>query len=124
MLTLQQIYQRVCAHLLAQRAVSEDENGSCRLRGPLGRRCAIGSLVADDHYDAALEGIGIAYYRGGTDGSLPRALRASGIDSRQLDVLDLLVELEDIHDNGDPGNWQDRLAELGERRGFVAQQVA
>jgi len=43
-------YERVSAHLLTQRAVSEDENGSCRLRGGDGRKCAIGSLIRDDLY--------------------------------------------------------------------------
>ena len=46
MLTARDIYERVSAHLLTQRAVSEDDNGSCRLRSSDGRKCAIGSLIA------------------------------------------------------------------------------
>ena len=42
MLSLKEIYERVSEHLLTQRAVSEDDNGSCRLRSPEGRKCAIG----------------------------------------------------------------------------------
>jgi len=42
MLSAREIYERVSAHLLKQRAVSEDDNGSCRLRSAHGRKCAIG----------------------------------------------------------------------------------
>ncbi|MBC8733490.1 hypothetical protein F6X39_35990 [Paraburkholderia sp. UCT2] len=42
-----EIYERVSAHLLNQEAVSEDENGSCRLRGDNDRECAVGSLVRE-----------------------------------------------------------------------------
>jgi hypothetical protein len=41
MLTPTEIYEKVTAHLLTQRAVSEDQNGSCRLRSAQGRKCAI-----------------------------------------------------------------------------------
>src|SRR5260370_13699152 len=54
MLTPKEIYEKVTAHLLTQRAVSEDENGSCRLRSAQGRKCAIGSLVGDEWYKPAL----------------------------------------------------------------------
>jgi hypothetical protein len=59
MLSAKEIYERVSAHLLTQRAVSEDENGSCRLRGGDGRKCAIGSLIRDDLYSNDIEGIGM-----------------------------------------------------------------
>jgi hypothetical protein len=50
MLSAKEIYERVSGHLLTQRIVSEDENGSCRLRCVDGRKCAIGSLIRDDLY--------------------------------------------------------------------------
>jgi hypothetical protein len=68
MLTARDIYERVSNHLLTQRAVSEDENGSCRLRSGNGRKCAIGSLIADELYRPEIEGIGISYYRHAKDG--------------------------------------------------------
>jgi hypothetical protein len=40
MLTPKEIYEKVTAHLLTQRAVSEDENGSCHLRSAQSRKCA------------------------------------------------------------------------------------
>src|SRR5258707_7495989 len=73
MLTPKEIYEKVTAHLLTQRAVSEDESGSCRLRSTQGRKCAIGSLVSDEWYKPAFEGIGISYYRNARNGDLLRA---------------------------------------------------
>ena len=58
-----EIYERVSAQLLNQGAVSEDENGSSRLRAANGRKCAVGSLVSDEFHSPDIEGIGISYYR-------------------------------------------------------------
>ena len=60
MLTPKEIYEKVTAHLLTQRAVSEHENCSCRLRSAQGRKCAIGSLVSDGLDKPAFEGAGMA----------------------------------------------------------------
>ena len=82
MLTPKEIYEKVTAHLLTQRAVSEDENGSCHLRSAQSRKCAIGSLVSDEWYKPALEGIGVSYYR---NGDLLCALHASQVDAYRAD---------------------------------------
>ena len=91
MLTARDIYERVSNHLLTQRAVSEDENGSCRLRSGNGRKCAIGSLIADELYRPEIEGIGISYYRHAKDGSLLRALYASEVNAYDPDIVELLI---------------------------------
>ena len=119
MLTIKNIYESVTAHLLSQGAVSEDENGSCRLRSPNGRKCAIGSLLRDECYQPDFEGIGISYYRGTTDGALLRALYASQIDVYRPEVMDLLIELEEVHDDAPVEDWADLLAAIGRRHAFV-----
>ncbi|MDR5830034.1 hypothetical protein P9250_19350 [Caballeronia sp. LP006] len=119
MLSPKDIYQRVSRHLLDQGAVSEDDNGSCRLRSANGRKCAIGSLVRDEHYDPALEGVGISYYRHAHDGKLLRALYASNVNAYDPNVIDLLMELEQIHDDSSVEEWPHRLAVLGKRHAFV-----
>jgi hypothetical protein len=118
MLTPQAIYERVSQHLLAQNAVSEDDNGSCRLRSAEGRKCAIGSLVRDDVYDSALEGVGISYYRHAHDGELLRALYASHVNAYDPNVIDLLIELEQIHDDASVEQWPHLLSALGRRHAF------
>lgn len=119
MLSPKEIYERVSSHLLTQRAVSEDDNGSCRLRSPEGRKCAIGSLVRDDVYDPALEGVGISYYRHAQDGKLLRALYASNVNAYDPNIIDLLLELEQVHDDADVEEWPHLLAALGKRHAFV-----
>ncbi|SAK41803.1 hypothetical protein AWB77_00384 [Caballeronia fortuita] len=119
MLSPKDIYERVSEHLLTQRAVSEDDNGSCRLRSPEGRKCAIGSLVRDDLYEPELEGVGISYYRHARDGKLLRALYASNVNAYDPNVIDLLIELEEVHDYADIDEWPELLAALGKRHAFV-----
>jgi hypothetical protein len=114
-----EIYEHVSAHLLEQHAVSEDENGSCRLRGNHGRKCAVGSLVSDELYHPNLEGIGIGYYRHAADGTLLRALYASNVNAYDPVIVDLLCELEQIHDNASVDQWHLLLAALGKRYGFA-----
>jgi hypothetical protein len=119
MLTPKDIFERVSTHLLRQRAVSEDDDGSCRLRGANGRKCAIGSLVCDDLYEEHLEGVGISYYRHAQDGDLLRALYASNVNAYDPNVIDLLMELEQIHDDASVDEWPHLLAVLGRRHAFV-----
>ena len=119
MLSPKDIYQRVSEHLLTQRAVSEDDNGSCRLRSPEGRKCAIGSLVCDDVYEPELEGVGISYYRHAQDGKLLQALFASNVNAYDPNIIDLLIELEEVHDYADIDEWPELLAALGKRHAFV-----
>ncbi|OXC72393.1 hypothetical protein BSU04_42975 [Caballeronia sordidicola] len=119
MLSAKEIYERVSAHLLTQRAVSEDENGSCRLRGGDGRKCAIGSLIRDDLYCLDIEGVGIAYYRHARDGALLRALYASNVDAYDDQIVELLTELEDLHDNVNVDEWPQLLLALGHRHAVI-----
>lgn len=119
MLSAKEIYVRVRDHLLTQRAVSEDENGSCRLRSGNGRKCAIGSLIRDDLYCPEIEGVGLAYYRHQHDGALPRALYASGVDVYDERIVELLRELEELHDNAHIDEWPQLLAALGQRHAVI-----
>jgi hypothetical protein len=119
MLTPKDIFERVSTHLLAQGAVSEDDNGSCRLRSREGRKCAIGSLVRDEVYEEALEGVGISYYRHAHDGHLLRALYASNVNAYDPNVIDLLMELEQIHDDASVDEWPHLLTALGKRHAFA-----
>jgi hypothetical protein len=113
------VYQCVRRHMLAQQAASEDEAGSCRLRGHRGRKCAIGCLIQDEYYHPDLEQIGISYLRNYPDSPLLRALAASGVDVGSKALIDLLIELEDIHDGTAVSEWSWRLERLGREYGFI-----
>ncbi|MFM0469950.1 MULTISPECIES: hypothetical protein [Paraburkholderia] len=115
MTSLQQIFIAVRSHLLAQMAVSEDDSGSCRLRGRDGRRCAIGALIHDEHYSPALEEFGIGYYQAGEGGPLLRALAMSGVNAYEPRVIALLQDLEDVHDEGDVARWHEQFEDVARR---------
>jgi hypothetical protein len=105
--------------MLTQQAVSEDEAGSCRLRGYQGRKCAIGCLIREEYYHPALEQLGISYLRNYPDSPLLLALAASGVDVGSRALIELLIELEDIHDATEVSEWPRRLEQLGRELGFI-----
>jgi hypothetical protein len=113
------VYECVRRHMLAQQAASEDEAGSCRLRGYQGRKCAIGCLIREEYYHPALEQLGVSYLRNYPDSPLLLALAASGVDVRSKALIDLLIELEDIHDGTAVSDWPRRLERLGREYGFI-----
>lgn len=117
---LDEIFATVRSHLLTQGVVSEDDGGSCRLRGHRGCRCAIGALIRDERYSYALEGLGIGYYKAGLDGPLLQALTMSGVDAYEPRVAALLHDLEDVHDAGQVTHWQAQLDEIARRHASVA----
>jgi hypothetical protein len=113
------VYECVRRHMLTQQAVSEDEAGSCRLRGYQGRKCAIGCLIREEYYHPALEQLGISYLRNYPDSPLLLALAASGVDVGSRALIELLIELEDIHDATEVSEWPRRLEQLGRELGFI-----
>ena len=52
--TNQSVYDKVCAHLAAQKTRSMNANG-CAYRGALGRSCAVGCLIPDEIYDPDMD---------------------------------------------------------------------
>jgi len=119
MLNTKEIYERVSTHLLMQRAVSEDENGTCRLHGNNERQCAIGSLIRNDVYSPDIEGLGISYYQHTCDGALLRALYASDINIYDKTIVELLTELEEVHDNAHVDEWPALLTMIGRRHALI-----
>ncbi|MEZ2353105.1 hypothetical protein [Caballeronia sp. RCC_10] len=115
-----EIFATVRSHLLSQAAISEDDGGSCRLRGRDGRRCAIGVLIDDRYYSERLEGLGIGYYKAGQDGPLLQALALSGVDAYEPRVAAMLQDLEDLHDAAEVAAWPVQLDALARRYGIKA----
>lgn len=96
-LSSQALFDKVATHLLIQNKqslhLSED---ACAYRsGTL--TCAIGCLLSDDEYNSAFEGLNI-------EGVLER-LRIDVPD----ETLDLLADLQGVHDYFDPVDWPERL---------------
>jgi hypothetical protein len=136
----QEVFNQVYEHLLDQGEVCTGPEG-CAYRGrdgnkPNGKSCAIGCLIADEHYSEDLESLTPQDIR------IVEALKASGIvvdvletDSsnhggnkdgevqyysrtKSPDVM-FLWELQDIHDNTDPGYWQTKLKQFANEQALT-----
>jgi hypothetical protein len=125
-LDAQQIFDKVAGHLLTQNRRATTDSAattgeSCRYRletsaGPV-LRCGIGGLIPDDAYDRAIEGVGLTGIRNARREGRPLApkqshllevLAACGVDADAH--MELLVELQAVHDSWDPPLWPNRLA--------------
>lgn len=116
LMTDREVLDRVSAHLLAQGRRSETRDGaSCRYRvGDHARgvlRCAVGCLVPDALYDPGMEGRSVRSEAMRHALESVGALPPSGAEpprSRE----DLLVNLQNVHDQVEPELWPTVLAEL------------
>ncbi|ARU21194.1 Inclusion body protein [Ralstonia solanacearum] len=108
-LAIEDLFERVRAHLLAQQCRSEDADGEPRYRGPSNRRCGIGALIDDAHYRADIEGLGVSLLRVPGNDPLSCALRRSGVDVDDDRVVELLIDLQDIHDLQAIDRWPTAL---------------
>ena len=103
----QTVFNKVAAHLLAQREQSLTADGRCAYRGQNGRRCAVGCLINDEHYHSALE-----------DKTTPiteafKAVENSlGLPRLSPRLVFLLEELQVLHDHTPPSTWREELKEL------------
>jgi hypothetical protein len=98
-MTMQEVFDKVARHLLAQGCKSTDKTG-CMYRGPNDTKCAAGFLIADQHYVRELE------RQTATSCYVAEALMASGVP---VEALALVDQLQRVHDNYEPDEWLARL---------------
>lgn len=105
----QAVYERVGNHLLDQNAKAGvfdkeyPDEFSPRYVDPDGRRCAIGSLISDEHYGPELEGVQVFIRR------VAEAVAASLCLPWEHIQTGFLLSLQEIHDERDPPDWPRRL---------------
>ena len=87
-----QLFKTVAEHLLNQQEQSE-KGGLCMYRGPYGNTCAVGCLISDEAYTTKLEGLAVGAKL------VVKALNTSLNDSLTESDIDLLIDLQNIHDN-------------------------
>lgn len=122
----QQIFDKVAAHLLKQnvRSTSSERHGYCQYRGDGGMMCAAGCLIPDDLYKPELEGKTV------TEENIFQVLVKAGMASEdeadrdedddsispaEGSRLDLILRLQEIHDDCDVYDWPEKLAALAGR---------
>lgn len=102
LLTRQELFDKVCNHLLKQgkRSITDPITDYHRHYGMAGMKSAIGCLIPPEHYNKAFEYIRLPYLL---------HLRCLHPDLKALFEinLDLLLELQLAHDYLDPSYWDE-----------------
>jgi len=119
--TIQEVFDRVVAHLIKQgkQSLTEENrysySGGCSYRGVNGTSCAVGCLIPDDEYKVVLEGVSVIELLG--EKSVP-TLNSLNDNIEGLECI--LLDLQVFHDNAH--NWD---AEGFSQRGiFMLNQIA
>ncbi len=107
-MTNREIFDRVKAHLLKQgrRSLLPGSNYRCAYRGEGGLSCAIGCLISDEAYSPYLEN------KATNDTPVLQALINSGLNNEEALTLNLLRDLQIIHDQEMVGDWPYHLDKL------------
>lgn len=109
----QKVFDTVAKHLLTQNAKSLSRGRStCVYRSHDGKSCAVGVLIKDEFYDSSLEG------RSCSNEKVVEALEASLKDKLEFGEIDLLSDLQMIHDNCTPDEWPMVLDALASTKGL------
>jgi hypothetical protein len=102
--TGQAVFDQVARHLLTQGRKSLSRDGECMYRGDRGMQCAAGCLIGDDEGPENLEWITWAELA--TDGRVPN------------EHVDLIRQLQLIHDTDDVRDWRLQLKECADFHGL------
>lgn len=119
--TLQELFDHVAKHLLAQNKAAKifdaDDGTACFYRTAEGRSCAVGCCMADDEYSYKLENIPmrrLAYFlnpnpimetnynireKHAADFAMKAGWYGAGI---RQDQIELLIALQEMHDDYNP----------------------
>ena len=90
--------------------MTENNKPMCLYRGPNGTKCAIGHLIPDDKYTPDIEGENI-YNK--------QEVLPKGVGKH----IDFLLELQDIHDEYPPEEWERQFALLADAHKLTMPQV-
>lgn len=104
-MTPQEIFDAVCDHLAKQKKRAAREHGGCYYRTPDGLKCAVGCLIPDELYDRRMD----SFYDDDEDNYAGNFHQVAdgiriGIYSKDLrwmlDHINLLCDLQSVHDDG------------------------
>lgn len=96
--TTEEVFEYIRHHLLTQMQQSKNDKGACFYRNEQGLKCAAGCLIPDDMYYPDLE------YR-----------KWHALVTRNFapeDHMELIQEMQRIHDDYDPITWEFELDKL------------
>ena len=105
-MTKQEVFDEVSEHLIKQGEKSLrfiNGKGFNAYYGVGGTRCAVGCLIPDYMYNENLEGKSLL---------CPNVHRALGALAEDEDIMCLLADLQDMHDNSPVNLWPQRLTDI------------
>ena len=122
MKTTREIFNIVKNHLLTQKVVAQDRAGGCVYRDEEGNKCAVGCLI-ERGYDSLIEGVGLIDVKRFVENEttlhtdlkvqcLVDSLRKNDVDVYDEETLNLLSQLQYIHDEVAPFLWEESLHDL------------
>lgn len=114
----QELFDRVCRHLAAQKCQSIREiDGCCLYRGDKGRMCAIGCLIKDEDFEPVMNHLSVDHL--GCGQTILEKV------STNRDVWPLLSGLQQAHDqNCDLQGLLDDLTAVARAENLNAESVA
>lgn len=112
--SLQEIFEHVATHLLKQKhkAIS---GAVCAYRGKGGYSCAIGCLIPNEEYSPKMEG-------GGVTELMIRFYHAIN-NELELNKQNLLIRMQNIHDNWTPSEWMDCIIKYAESKNLDTEFI-
>jgi|13_taG_2_1085334.scaffolds.fasta_scaffold13134_6 hypothetical protein len=116
----QEIFNKVCTHLMTQNKRSFLKNRDwceeCAYRGDGELMCAVGCLIKDEHYSPSME------TRHVTSSPVADALVKSGVPN-DVDTIDMLVGMQEMHDRQEPEFWPMTLLEMARSEQLEVPEV-
>lgn len=115
-MTLQEIFDRVAKHLLAQNGratIIYDGRELCAYRGADGKTCAVGCLIRDDKYHSKMEGEGL-----GNPLVTNAVFSSLKLRGEKAKVVSLLEALQRLHDFTAPSQWRTGLSTVADLFGL------
>jgi hypothetical protein len=111
-INFQEIFDKVAKHLLGQgkRAINEETDECCYHTG--GLSCAVGCLITSDAYHTRLEGNTIKSSM--VQKALAQSLGLEITDFGEV-FIDLLRDLQRIHDDSELENWSRDLSAVAKK---------
>lgn len=95
----QEVFDKVVTHLRTQNRPSFEDHEGCMYRGPGGTMCAVGCLIPDNVYDAAMEREGVQAK------VVSQVLKTLGFTGPQINLLGVLQKEHDAWATKGDGTW-------------------
>lgn len=103
----QEIFDKVSKHLLTQNAKALGADNKCKYRNPTGLKCAAGCLIPDNDYDPKMERKFVREFD---------YFANCGYSKKEID---LISELQQIHDEVEVYAWKRQLIDLAKENGLI-----